>query len=180
MNEIELCDNSHKNYSWVSDPEDEFLSFMARHYWSGQKLQFLDLGVGSSSAWLAHHNFDVTAVEGDVLNIDFKSETFDCILAIGILECLTLEQAQALFKRVRRWIKPTGRLFGTVLADPIPKPLVKGTTYTKIYKVAELQSILEGFHFGLKLKTNYVSDLLLPVNIYIFDTYPISLRSTTK
>jgi|SRR5882672_2434409 len=199
MLQASLWDEIHRNISWGTIPGMEFLAFMAEHYWGSSGLKFLDLGcgTGSSSIFLVNKGFQVTAVDiskvacdtlyhniidekkhlvkiicSDILDLDLKENSFDCIIGIGIFDCLELEQSSILFDRIKKWLRPEGRLFGRVLASKIPEDIKRGNTRTRTYSSSEVFALLKEYKGVIKANTTYVSVKAFPITSWIFEAIP--------
>src|SRR5258706_1679626 len=198
MNQAVLWDEVHNQITWNTDPGDEFLAFMAKHYWGKENLEFLDLGcgTGASTLFLTNKGFKVTAVDiskiacdklyenipdkeehlvkiinSDILDLDFIKGSFDCVIAIGLIDCLELEQSNSLFDRIKPWLRPNGRFFGRVLASEIPGEIKRGNTRARPYLCSEVMQLLDSNEYKgiIKVGTAYVSEKMLPITSWIFE-----------
>jgi ubiquinone/menaquinone biosynthesis C-methylase UbiE len=172
---------------------------MAAHYWdvNNNNLTFLDLGcgTGASTLFLAKKGFKVLSVDisktacqklndnlssnekhlveiidKDVLELELDDESVDCILLINIIDViLDIQSAVSLLDKVRRWLKPEGRIFSTVLHD-FPESLSRDRLIiVRTYTIEELQKVFASFKGSLSLVTTYVDQLKYPVTNWVLD-----------
>jgi 2-polyprenyl-3-methyl-5-hydroxy-6-metoxy-1,4-benzoquinol methylase len=171
-------ENTHKKEVWAPVPQINFLAFMARYYWGRTELEFLDLGcgTGANSGFLIKNGFKVTAVDfsesactalsnqfssdrlkvinADITILELDVESFDCVIAAGVLECLELDEARCLFRKVEKWLKPGGRLYALVLSE-LPR-LYRPELKLRSYSLEELHYI------------NCMNGIISPVAMYGF------------
>ncbi len=89
----------------------------------------------------------LTFVEGDVLSAPFPNNSFDVIVAVGVLECLTDNAAmEAALQEAKRVLKPQGSLYG--LASTIGPP----EHYLQLTP-AEMETLINGISWGNRVVT---------------------------
>ena len=116
-------------------------------------LKALDLGCGTggNAALLLHKGYEVWAVDGsktaiektlqhlpnnkklhtivsDFIDLEFEKHTLDLVISISGIDCVSLEEAMELTKKVAVWLKPGGRFFLKMLTDPTDDNLVRVST----------------------------------------------------
>ena len=162
----QVWEDTHSKGVWSSVPQINFLAFMAKYYWGRTGLEFLDLGcgTGANSGFLIDNGFKVTAVDfvesactklrnqfsndrltvinADITTLELDDNSFDCAIIAGVLECLGIDEASNLFRKIEKWLRPGGRLYVIVLSE---LPAVFGSYWSELkirsYSLDELRRI---------------------------------------
>jgi SAM-dependent methyltransferase len=135
-----IWDDIFRSRPWGKYPKEELIRFVARNYYSvpdRSAVRFLDLGCGfGSSTWfLAREDFSVDGIDGsaviierlanrlkeenlsarlivgDVVDLPYPQQTFDCAIDIACLMCNTPEDTRRILDGVFTRLKPGGKLF---------------------------------------------------------------------
>lgn len=183
----------HKKQDGYPNPGIEFLAFMSEYFWEKKDLKFLDLGAGTgaSTLWLSERNISVVAVEmaetacglikrrlsknscaeivnSNILDINFEKNSFDAILALGVLECVGLDNSIELIQRAKDWLKPNGHILAKIIAQELPEEInhKDDKIEINIYTPYEIGKIFDGYDGAMTLTTKYLSNWK-PVHNYI-------------
>ncbi len=203
MDQRVAWEETHKTKAWDSNPNNDFLAFMAKYYWGHTGLEFLDLGAGAgaSALFLASKGFKVKAVEfsksacdklrynlpesdkllvqvinADVNEVNFEQSTVDCIVAVRIFECLGLEESCLLIKKAKDWLKPNGRLFASILAQDLPEELRHTGVELRSYSLEEVMNMFSDYSAGVGPITQYVTGKCIPVSNWIVSASNIQFK----
>ena len=135
-----VWDDLHSKRPWGKYPKEELIRFVARHFYAVPDrgaVRFLDLGCGfGASTWyLLREGFSVDAIDGsavaierlrtrlaeeglhaglavgDIVDLPYPNETFDCALDVACLMCNTPDDSRVILDGVYDRLKPGGRLF---------------------------------------------------------------------
>jgi SAM-dependent methyltransferase len=135
-----IWDDIYRSRSWGKYPKEEVIRFVARNYYGvpdRKAVRFLDLGCGfGSSAWfLAREGFSVDAIDGsaviverlserlrgenlharviagDIVDLPYPSQHFDCIVDIACLMYSDPDSTRRILDGVFDRLKPGGKLF---------------------------------------------------------------------
>jgi SAM-dependent methyltransferase len=141
-----VWDEIFRSRPWGKYPKEELIRFVARNYYQvpdRKAVRFLDLGCGyGSSAWyLAREGFtvdgidgsavvidllrqrldgegvDATLAVGDIIDLPYPKETFDCVIDVGCLTCNGPDETRRILDGVFECLKPGGRLFSFTPTD---------------------------------------------------------------
>jgi len=186
MDQSEAWEKVYKAPYAIMNPDPSFLAFMAEYYWGEKDLKFLDLGcgAGANSLFLISKGYKVTSIDfsksvcdrlwynligtqkelinivnADLTKIEFEESSFDCILAVNLLEYLEPEQAYSVIKSARNWLKPGGRLFGKMLAQGLPDTLRHEGVRYGIYTPNEMSRLFSGYDAHHRPETRYIDGL---------------------
>lgn len=117
-------------------------AYLAERWFSEGLRNFLDLGcgLGRHSVYMGKHGFDVTAVDlseeavkrtkgwaaqenlhitaraANMLNLPFRDDSFDCIIAYNVIYHTDTAGFQAALEEIRRVLRPNGELFLTLIS----------------------------------------------------------------
>lgn len=75
-----------------------------------------DYGVNYLKEWAKKENLDIKAEVCDMLNLPFKDETFDCIIAYNVIYHTDTEGFMKSIEEIKRILKKGGELFLTLLS----------------------------------------------------------------
>jgi SAM-dependent methyltransferase len=124
---------------------------------SPSDLYGIDLGIGAlriAKYWLPEANFCLT----NILNIPFKSNSFDCVVCAAVLEHMDEKQGNAAVRECFRVLKPGGTgLFlvptGKGIGDTVNPEHIQSFTYDGLLKLLGNAGfeIIGGQKFGLYL-----------------------------
>lgn len=136
----------HAAKEWGKYPNEEVIRFTARNFPDRKKragIRILDLGCGggATSWYLAREGFDVYGVDGspsairrasaylegdqltatfsvgDIVNLDFESNSFDAVYDVDVIECNKAADIRTIYKEILRVLKPGGRFFSVAIND---------------------------------------------------------------
>lgn len=86
-------------------------------------------------------------VEGDVLAAPFSKNSFDIVVGVGVLECLTDNAAMEIaLKEAKRVLKPKGKLYGLASTIGPPEHYLQRTP-------AEMLTLVESIGWGSRTVT---------------------------
>jgi SAM-dependent methyltransferase len=135
-----IWDDIHRGRSWGRYPKEELIRFVAWNYYGApdrKAVRFLDLGCGfGSSAWfLVREGFSVDAIDGsaviverlserlrgenlharvisgDIVDLPYPSQYFDCIVDIACLMHNDPDSTRRILDGVFHRLKSGGKLF---------------------------------------------------------------------
>jgi SAM-dependent methyltransferase len=135
-----IWDDIFRSRSWGKYPKEELVRFIARRFYGApdrSAVRILDLGCGYGAAtwYLAREGFAVSAIDGsrviidmlkerlasegltaalaagDIIDLPYPSETFDCVVDIGCLMCNAPADTKKILDGVLERLKPGGHLF---------------------------------------------------------------------
>ena len=164
-------DQIFKNNEWSKYPSEELIRFIARNYYhlqNRQEINILEIGCGTgANIWyLASEGFTVSGIDGssialerakkrllmenleaelvigDVIDLPFEKNTFDCVIDNECLYANSYEDSIRIIAEVKRVIKPGGLFYsktfmtGTYGDSNGEKLGNEKNTYNKIYKGA--------------------------------------------
>jgi SAM-dependent methyltransferase len=141
-----IWDDIHRRRAWGKYPKEELIRFVAQNYYAApdrKAVRFLDLGCGfGASTWyLAREGFTVDAIDGsavvierlrkrlaeeglpatlaigDIVDLPYPKNTFDCVVDIACLMCNTPDDTRRILDGVHDRLKVGGRLF-SIAATP--------------------------------------------------------------
>ena len=193
-----IWDDIYRSRPWGKYPKEELIRFVARNYYSApdrSKVRFLDLGCGfGSSTWfLAREGFVVDAIDGsavvierlskrmkderlsarllagDIVDLPYPAQSFDCVVDIACLMCNTPEDSKRILDGVFERLKPGGKLFsisatpaswgatsGKKVADSTYRDLTEGAfantgtvRFSSEQQIKELYSKFSNLNIGL-------------------------------
>src|SRR5260221_3061706 len=89
----------------------------------------------------------IKIINDDIRNISYQEETFDLIVAYGILHCLdSKEEIYSMIERIRKWLRQGGYFICATFTNKIPVPEIQ--SYLKensFLEEGELEELLKGF-----------------------------------
>lgn len=135
-----IWDDVFRSRSWGKYPKEELVRFVARRYYGvpdRAAVRILDLGCGYGAAtwYLAREGFSVSAIDGsrviidllqqrlaseglsaaltvgDIVDLPYPSESFDCVVDLACLMCNGPAETRKILDGVFDRLKPGGRLF---------------------------------------------------------------------
>ena len=136
----------HASQEWGKYPSENVIRFIARNYYSKDRLKtrILDFGCGAgSNTWyLAKEGFDVYAFDGsvsavektkkrlkeeklnggeniivcDALELPYEEEYFDCVIDNAVVYANTYANINLMYSNIYRILKTDGKLFSVVFA----------------------------------------------------------------
>ncbi len=71
------------------------------------------VGVEATRRAAEADGLDLELRRGDIMEFEAGAESFDAVLALGIIPLLPRDDVDTLFRRVDRWLKPGGHVFVT-------------------------------------------------------------------
>lgn len=134
----------HASQEWGKYPSENVIRFIARNYYSKDRLKtrILDFGCGAgSNTWyLAKEGFDVYAFDGsvsavektkkrlkeeklnggeniivcDALELPYEEEYFDCVIDNAVVYANTYANINLMYSNIYRILKTDGKLFSVV------------------------------------------------------------------
>ena len=152
-----------KNSQRGKYPPEELIRFIARRYYhepDRKSLKILEVGCGSgANIWyLAREGFAVYGIDGsktaihqanlrldtenlnaeltvgDIINLPYKKDFFDCIIDVECIYANTLADSKNIIEEIYRVLKPGGNFFSKTFMEGIVKPgdgtLLKGEPHT--------------------------------------------------
>jgi 2-polyprenyl-3-methyl-5-hydroxy-6-metoxy-1,4-benzoquinol methylase len=89
----------------------------------------------------------ISASVGDASEIQFDADTFDVVVAYGLLHCLDdVKEIEDVVGRIRGWIRPNGYFVGATFTDTVPPPEVQGyLDEESLLPVGHFQGLFEGW-----------------------------------
>jgi SAM-dependent methyltransferase len=135
-----IWDDIYRSRSWGKYPKEELIRFVAWNYYKvpdRKVVRFLDLGCGfGSSTWflaregfavdaidgssvvieklsarLREENLDAGLVVGDIVDLPYPEEYFDCVVDVACLMCNDPDSTRRILDGVYRRLKRGGKLF---------------------------------------------------------------------
>jgi 2-polyprenyl-3-methyl-5-hydroxy-6-metoxy-1,4-benzoquinol methylase len=149
-------DKIYSEKAMAAYPDNTLIRFVAKHYYNAtnrKDVKFLDVGcgAGSSSWFLAREGFSVAAIDsspaamerlrlrlkdenleaflgcGDITQLEFKPDYFDCVIDISSLCYLHKDKIEAMMKQLYAVLKPNGRIFSLTPTDNCSKTVFNYT-----------------------------------------------------
>jgi 2-polyprenyl-3-methyl-5-hydroxy-6-metoxy-1,4-benzoquinol methylase len=133
-------DEVYSKKAMAAYPDNMLVRFVAKHYYKApnrKEVKFLDVGcgVGASTWYLAREGFSVAAIDGslqainrlkqrlaadkldvllacgDITELEFKENYFDCIVDVSALCYIPEDEIKKVMTNLHKVLKPGGRLF---------------------------------------------------------------------
>ena len=116
------------------------------------------VGIDLSEVQLAHARAIVPSgrfLHGDVLDTTFPPASFDAVVSFYAFNHIPRERIELLFSRIRSWLRPGGRLFGSFGTSDNsgavePMWLGKADMYFSSLPVERTEAMLQGVGFGIE------------------------------
>ena len=163
-----LWDDIYRSRSWGKYPKEELIRFVAWNYFrvpDRKAIRFLDLGCGfGASTWflardgfsvdgidgsaviinrlserLRDENLDASVISGDISDLPYPAQCFDCVIDIACLMCNDPDSTRRILGGVFDRLKSGGKIFsmsatpdcwgatsGTTVADATYRDLTDG------------------------------------------------------
>jgi len=166
-------ENIYRSREWGRYPPEELVRFVARNFYSAverSKVKFLDLGCGTgSAAWfIAREGFAVYGIDGsetaikiakerfakeglhgdfragDIVNLDYPDNFFDCIVDISAIQHNKPENIKIILQECLRVLKPNGNMFSMMLGSKSKFDMLKNG-YTHLSTKKEIESFFSIF-----------------------------------
>ena len=187
-----LWDDIYRSRSWGKYPKEELIRFVAWNYFrvpDRKAIRFLDLGCGfGASTWflaregfsvdgidgsaviinrlserLRDENLDASVISGDISDLPYPAQYFDCVIDIACLMCNDPDSTRRILGGVLDRLKSGGKIFsmsatpdcwgatsGTKIADATYHDLADGpfanTGTVRFSSEEQIRDLYSGFN----------------------------------
>jgi SAM-dependent methyltransferase len=187
-----LWDDIYRSRSWGKYPKEELIRFVAWNYFGvpdRKAIRFLDLGCGfGASTWflaregfsvdgidgstviierlserLREENLDASVISGDICDLPYPAQYFNCAVDIACLMCNDPDNTRRILGGVLDRLKPGGKIFsmsatpdcwgsssGTKIAEATYRDLTEGpfanTGAVRFSSEEQIRDLYSGFN----------------------------------
>lgn len=89
---------------------------MRKHGFDVTAVDLSEEAVKRTKSWAAQENLRITACVANMLNLPFRDNSFDCIIAYHVIYHTDTAGFQAALEEIRRVLRPDGELFLTLIS----------------------------------------------------------------
>jgi SAM-dependent methyltransferase len=163
MSFSKVWEEIHSKRIWGRYPKEDVVRWVARNYYSHPerwRVNFLDLGCGSgaTSWYLKREGFSCVGIDGspsavahlgsdgvvgDVVNLPFDDNSFDCVIDVACICHNEICDAKDIVNEAHRVLKPKGRIFSVMPTDSCARQPYDGkgkVIFLNEHQVADLFS----------------------------------------